>query len=126
MNDLRTETIVESVCSMIKHIYSDKRRHMDIDTLTDYIRLKLSLPNDDDTRSRISKICAQMFEIYHGNQVIKGFYRSSRDQRVAVSPHIDKVVNERKEKVHGCPMVIDEKEIIEQFRQKVQNGSFSS
>ena len=57
LNELRTETIVESVCSVIKKIYADNREGIE------YVILRMKLPKNHSNRDKIVKMCGQIFEV---------------------------------------------------------------
>eukprot|EP01084_Bolivina_argentea_P273498 465896_1 len=70
LNELRTETIVESICSVIKTIYETNRQSMSLETIVDHVMLRLMLPKIREYRDRIVKVCA------HGNQIADQYYQN--------------------------------------------------
>ena len=122
LNDLRSETIVESVCSIVKQIYSENRRKLDLKTLTETVLLRLSLPNDHKDRDKIVKFCGQIFEIIHGNQIVKESYKAKRDQSVSISPSIDKDSSRDKDSIYSCPVMVDEVQIMNELKNRIHEG----
>ncbi len=52
LNELRTETIVESICSVIKTIYETNRQSMSLETIVEHVMLCLMLPKIRELISR--------------------------------------------------------------------------
>eukprot|EP01083_Nonionella_stella_P204150 744420_1 len=80
LNELRSETIVESICSVIKTIYTSNRKAMSLDTLVEHVMIRLLVPQNHELRDRIVNVCAQIFEILHGDQIVTEWYRKKKTQ----------------------------------------------
>ena len=104
-NQLFSETITETVCSVIKKVYTAERRKMNLQTLTDL------------------QICAQIFEVLHGNQLVMGSYRKKRAQTTKISPCIDNTVSAVEETIFSCPDVVDKNVILKQLQSDIKQGT---
>eukprot|EP01084_Bolivina_argentea_P031264 57867_1 len=78
LNELRTETIVESINSVIKTIYTQNRRSMTLETLIKHVMIRLLLPKKHKYRNEIVKLCGQMFELMHGDQIVTTWYAKKK------------------------------------------------
>ena len=79
---LFTECVVESVCSVIKYVYNDKRGILKGKKLKELLTLILMLPDDGTNRSKIVKWIANEYWDKYGDTVITNSWYQRFRKRV--------------------------------------------
>ena len=73
-------------------------------------------------QNKIVEICAQIFEVLHGNQLVTGSYRKKREQSIQISPTIDNEIDNEEETIFSCPNVVSKEMIFKKLQTDVQRG----
>ena len=108
LSTLKTETVVESICSMIRAVFHDNRQKMKPKTLKKLLQVMMMLPDDDATRKRIVNWVAKQYFNRYGNPIIKDEFYKSVNRIADLSTVLDRKYGGKESLYTSTWFVLDE------------------
>eukprot|EP01084_Bolivina_argentea_P299316 515922_1 len=85
---------------------------MSLETLIKHVMIRLLLPKNQKYRNEIARLCGQIFELIHGNQIVTAWYAKKKREKVSVSPALDSLLFPNNENVYCCPNAVDKQQLL--------------